>query len=130
MHDPSVNKVQKSRDSEKEVGAPQSLSILEYNAVNNASEIILKNGDIRSVQEQDVSQIAETDEIRELFRALSENVPKIGKWEAITDRNEFQEAWTRGLGGWGIEGGIFEEPAGDYFDAGNRELEEAKVNNS
>ena len=66
----TVHKIHRPRNSEKEVEVRQPLSILEYIAANNANVRILKNGVVLSVQEHDVSQIEDTNNIRDLFRAL------------------------------------------------------------
>ena len=62
----AVNTVRESRGGEKEVGVLQKLAILDFTAVNNAKGI-LKNVDGLSAQEEALSQIGETDEIREFF---------------------------------------------------------------
>ena len=49
----------------------QSLSIFKYIAVGNAKGGILKNGDILSVHDQDLSRIGATNEIGELLMAFS-----------------------------------------------------------
>ena len=53
----------------------------------------MKNEDVRSFHEQGVSQIGETDEIEESFRAISENAPMSENDNQIIDRKEFKEAW-------------------------------------
>ena len=89
----AVNNVPNARNGGKEVEVLQDLSILEYIVVNKAKGRILKNADVLSVQERDVSQIGETDEIRELFMAFSKNAPKSKNEKEIADRNEFKEEW-------------------------------------
>ena len=89
----TVNKIRKTQNSEKEVGVLRALAILEYLALDNAREQILKNEDVLSVHDQDVSEIGETDEIRELFRAISENVPKSEMKRKLSICWEFREAW-------------------------------------
>ena len=84
MQAATVNKVRETRNSAKEVAVLQYLSILEYIAVNNAEEWIWKNEDVLSVQEHYVSKIEDTNIIRELFMAFSENAP--------TPKNEKQLA--------------------------------------
>ena len=80
MQIPTVNKAHRTRNGEKEVESAQSMGILEYIALNNATERILNNEDVPIVQEdRDVYQIGETDEIKESSLAISENVPKSGQ---------------------------------------------------
>ena len=51
----------------------------------------MKNGDGLRVQEQDVSQVEETNEIKELFRAISENAPKSGNKNGIIDMGNLKK---------------------------------------
>ena len=55
----------------------------------------MKNEDVLSVQEQGLSQSGETGEIEELFRAISENVPKSENGEKLLIWGEFKEAWSQ-----------------------------------
>ena len=91
---------------------------------------ISKNEDVLSVQDQDVSKIGETDAIKELRRAILENVPKSEKEKHGVDRKEFRESWKKGLVHWGSQSGILEEQVGDFHEMGNREHEEHRINNA
>ena len=67
MQGPTVNKVQETRNGEKEVEFLQSLAILELRAIDNAKGSIFQIEEAHGVQEQDVSQIEEADKIIEFL---------------------------------------------------------------
>ena len=76
------------------------------------------------------SHVEGANEVRGFFRAFPESVPKSENEKNIIDRNEFKEVWPKGMDGWNIENNISEEPVGDCHEMGNRELEEAQLNNA
>ena len=130
MHVATVYKAHQTRNDEKEVGVLQSLAILEYIAIDNAQEIILKNEDVGSVQEQDVSIIEETNNTGEMRRAISENASKSANGEETVDMDEFAESRKKGISEWNIEVEILEWQDGDCREVDNREVGEVHVNNS
>ena len=71
---PMPGGIQKSRNNENEVEAPQSLPILEYLVL--ADQGILANQNFLIAQEQSVAQIDEADKTKELLRAIGRNVPQ------------------------------------------------------
>ena len=75
----TVNKVQETRNSEKEADVIQSLSILGCLALGKSREQILRNEDVLSVQEQAVSEIEEANVIKKLFWRDWRKSTKIGK---------------------------------------------------
>ena len=85
--------------------------------------------DVVSVQEQPVSKIEETNKVKELRLSIGGNVPKAEREKKIIDRGEFNEARKKGLVDWDRNGEILEVHVGDFYEMGNRELEEKKVNN-
>ena len=85
--------------------------------------------DVVSVQEQPVSKIEETNKVKELRLSIGGNVPKAEREKKIIDRGEFNEARKKGLVDWDRNGEILEVHVGDFYEMGNRELEE-QVNNA
>ena len=76
MRDSSVNKTYRDLDHENAIGCPRPLELLESIVLDNAKDRILKNADVLSVKERDVSQIDCADKSKELFRPVSTNVPE------------------------------------------------------
>ena len=106
MQDSTANKAQKDNNSENEVEVLHSLAILELIVMNSAKERMLKNGDFLSVKAHDVSQIGETDKLKELFSVSSKNVPKSESEKKVICMNEFREERNKGFGRmeqWGLE---------------------------
>ena len=88
----TVNNVHRTQNSEKEVGGPHALAILEYLALGSAIGQILRGEDPPIVQEPDVSGIEETHNIKDSPRPIPENVPKSENEKEIIDTGEFREA--------------------------------------
>ena len=78
----------------------------------------------------DVSQIEDTNKIREFFWAFFWNCAEIGKWGEIIDRNEFNEKRQKGLEARNIEVKLLEEQDGGRREVGNHELKEMQVINA
>ena len=72
MHDSTAKKVQKDHNNENEVAVLQPLVILELIVMDSAKERSLRNGDVLAVEEEAVSQISETDALKDLFTAFSD----------------------------------------------------------
>ena len=105
----------------------QELAIFRYLVLCNSIGHILKSGDFLSVQEQDVSEIEDTGEIKELRRAI-EGMRQNRKSGEIVGRKEFREYWERGLVDCNGTEKILEEQVGDSQEMDSRELEEHQVN--
>ena len=75
-------------------------------------------------------KIEDAIKIKELFRAIAENVPKSEREQKITDMEEFKDAWKKALVDWDINGKILEEQVDGCHEMGNHELEEQLVNNA
>ena len=77
MQDSTVNKLPRTRNSEKEVEVPQSLAIWGYLVLGNARYRILENGDILSLREQDASKLENGN--KRIFSGVWGKCAKIGK---------------------------------------------------
>ena len=72
----TVNNVRRIHNSENAIGVLFALAILEYHSLGMAGEQILKSEDVPTLQEKDVSGIADAGKIGDLFRAITKNAPK------------------------------------------------------
>ena len=87
------------------------------------------NEDVLIAQEPDVSKIEETDKNQRDLSGDFWKCAEIGKREGVIYRNEFKVALGEGKEEWDIEVEILEEQVGVCREVGNRELEEAQLDN-